>query len=213
MMKIEEKFMKKIENTVIGFILIIIGVIIGLNAFHITNIDLFFDGWWTLFIIVPCFFGLFKDQDKTGNIIGLIVGIYLLLYCQGLINFQFAWKLVVPVIFVLIGLKMIFKDTFNKKKPHQNIYDGKLYTGGNYDVTFNGLILDLSKAYLNEETNITISTLFGGVDLYLPDDVNIQIQSSNFLGGVDLHKRENKIENTKVIYLNARCIFGGINIK
>ena len=118
MMKIEEKFMKKIENTVIGFILIIIGVIIGLNAFHITNIDLFFDGWWTLFIIVPCFFGLFKDQDKTGNIIGLIVGIYLLLYCQGLINFQFAWKLVVPVIFVLIGLKMIFKDTFNKKKHH-----------------------------------------------------------------------------------------------
>lgn len=205
--------MKKIENTVIGFILIIIGVIIGLNAFHITNIDLFFDGWWTLFIIVPCFFGLFKDQDKTGNIIGLIVGIYLLLYCQGLINFQFAWKLVVPVIFVLIGLKMIFKDTFNKKKPHQNIYDNQLYTGGNYDVTFNGLILDLSKAYLNEETNITISTLFGGVDLYLLDDVNIQIQSSNFLGGVDLHKRENKIENTKVIYLNARCIFGGINIK
>ena len=202
--------MKKIENTVIGLILIIIGVIIGLNAFHITNIDLFFDGWWTLFIIVPCFFGLFKDQDKTGNIIGLIVGIYLLLYCQGLINFQFAWKLVVPVIFVLIGLKMIFKDTFNKKKPRQNI---QLYTGGNYDVTFNGLILDLSKAYLNEKTNITISTLFGGVDLYLPDDVNIQIQSSNFLGGVDLHKRENKIENTKVIYLNARCIFGGINIK
>lgn len=205
--------MKKIENTVIGFILIIIGVIIGLNAFHITNIDLFFDGWWTLFIIVPCFFGLFKDQDKTGNIIGLIVGIYLLLYCQGLINFQFAWKLVVPVIFVLIGLKMIFKDTFNKKKPHQNIYDNQLYTGGNYDVIFKGLILDLSNAYLNEETNITISTLFGGVDLYLPDDVNIQIQSSNFLGGVDLHKRENKIENTKVIYLNARCIFGGINIK
>ena len=108
---------------------------------------------------------------------------------------------------------MIFKDTFNKKKHRQNIYDNQLYIGGNYDVTFNGLILDLSKAYLNEETNITISTLFGGVDLYLPDDVNIQIQSSNFLGGVDLHKRENKIENTKVIYLNARCIFGGINIK
>ena len=205
--------MKKIENTVIGLIFIIIGVIIGLNTFHITNIDLFFDGWWTLFIIIPCFLGLFKDQDKTGNIIGLIVGIYLLLYCQGIISFQFAWKLVVPVIFVLIGLKMIFKDTFNKKKPRQNIYDNQLYTCGNYDVTFNGLILDLSKAYLNEETNIMISTLFGGVDLYLPDDVNIQIQSSNFLGGVDLHKRENKIENTKVIYLNARCIFGGINIK
>ena len=41
----EDLKMKKIENTVIGLILIIIGVIIGLNAFHITNIDLFFDGW------------------------------------------------------------------------------------------------------------------------------------------------------------------------
>lgn len=205
--------MKNLSRILWGIVLIFIGVIWGLNRTGVADINIFFDGWWTLFIIVPCFFGLFKDQDKTGNIIGLIVGIYLLLYCQGLINFQFAWKLVVPVIFVLIGLKMIFKDTFNKKKPHQNIYDNQLYTGGNYDVIFNGLILDLSNAYLNEETNITISTLFGGVDLYLPDDVNIQIQSSNFLGGVDLHKRENKIENTKVIYLNARCIFGGINIK
>ena len=30
---------------------------------------------------------------------------------------------------------MIFKDTFNKKKPRQNIYDNQLYTGGNYDVS------------------------------------------------------------------------------
>ena len=37
----EDLKMKKIENTVIGLILIIIGVIIGLNAFHITNIDVF----------------------------------------------------------------------------------------------------------------------------------------------------------------------------
>ena len=115
------KKMKSFGNVLWGIVLIVVGLIIGGNALGITNINIFFDGWWTLFIIVPCFFGLFKDQDKTGNIIGLIVGIYLLLYCQGLINFQFAWKLVVPVIFVLIGLKMIFKDTFNKKKPRQNI--------------------------------------------------------------------------------------------
>ena len=205
--------MKKVENTVIGLILIIIGVIIGLNAFHITNIDLFFDGWWTLFIIVPCFFGLFKDQDKTGNIIGLIVGIYLLLYCQGLINFQFAWKLVVPVIFVLIGLKMIFKDTFNKKKPHQNIYDNQLYTGGNYDVSFGSMTLDLRKANFESETIINISTSFAGVDLYLPEDVNLQIESSSFFGGVDRHQRTNKESNTKIVILKAHCVFGGVNIR
>ena len=38
------------------------GVIFGLNALEITDINIFFDGWWTLFIIVPCFIGLFKDD-------------------------------------------------------------------------------------------------------------------------------------------------------
>lgn len=204
--------MKKIENTVIGLILIIIGVIIGLNAFHITNIDLFFDGWWTLFIIVPCFFGYLKIKIKRKH--HRFDCRYLFIALLSRINkFSICMEISGSCYLCINRIEKIFKDTFNKKKPRQNIYDNQLYTGGNYDVTFNGLILDLSKAYLNEETNITISTLFGGVDLYLPDDVNIQIQSSNFLGGVDLHKRENKIENTKVIYLNARCIFGGINIK
>ena len=104
-----------------------------------------------------------KIKIKAGNIIGLIVGIYLLLYCQGINKFSICMEISGSLIFVLIGLKMIFKDTFNKKKPRQNIYDNQLYTGGNYDVTFNGLILDLSNAYLNEKTNITISTLFGGL--------------------------------------------------
>jgi len=44
---------------------------IGLNALNITDINFFFTGWWTLFIIIPSLIGLFndKDQDKTGNLI------------------------------------------------------------------------------------------------------------------------------------------------
>ena len=49
--------MKKFGNVLWGIILIIIGLIIGGNALGITNINIFFDGWWTLFIIIPCFIG------------------------------------------------------------------------------------------------------------------------------------------------------------
>ncbi len=45
--------MKNLESIVIGLILIAIGVIIGLNTLNITDINIFFDGWWTLFIIIP----------------------------------------------------------------------------------------------------------------------------------------------------------------
>ena len=49
--------MKKIEEILWGVFFIAIGIIIGLNALGITDINIFFDGWWTLFIIVPCFIG------------------------------------------------------------------------------------------------------------------------------------------------------------
>ena len=60
----------KLSNILWGLVLILIGIIFGLNALDIADINIFFDGWWTLFIIVPCFIDLFKDKDKSGNIIG-----------------------------------------------------------------------------------------------------------------------------------------------
>ena len=56
--------MKSFKNIIWGLILITIGVIWGLNALEITKINIFFDGWWTLFIIIPCLANLFKDTEK-----------------------------------------------------------------------------------------------------------------------------------------------------
>ena len=61
--------MKKAGSVLLGIVLIAAGVIWALNEFNVTNINVFFDGWWTLFIIVPCAIGLFTEREKTGNII------------------------------------------------------------------------------------------------------------------------------------------------
>ena len=107
--------MKKFENIFWGILLIVIGVIIGGNALGITNINIFFDGWWTLFIIIPCFMGVIKDKEKTGSIIGLLIGIALLLGCQDILDFDIIWKLAFPTILIIIGLSIIFKDTIGGK--------------------------------------------------------------------------------------------------
>ena len=99
------------KNMLWGFVLVAIGVVLGLNALDITNIDLFFDGWWTLFIIVPCFINLFKNEDITSNFIGLVIGICLLLGCQDIVEFDLIRKLIVPFILVMIGISFIFKNT------------------------------------------------------------------------------------------------------
>ena len=45
--------MKKFSQILWGLAFIALGIILILNVTQVTDIDLFFDGWWTLFIIVP----------------------------------------------------------------------------------------------------------------------------------------------------------------
>ena len=228
--------MKKIENTVIGLIFIIIGVIIGLNTFHITNIDLFFDGWWTLFIIIPCFIGLFKDDEKTGSIIGILVGVALLLACQDVIDFDLIWKLALPVILVIIGISLVFKDIFNsklngkiKELNKNNVknnggcaifsgqdlnFEGEKFKGTSLTAIFGGIKCDLRKAIIEDDIVINTTSIFGGVEIFVPDDVKVKVKSTSIFGGVD-DKKENKIEKEEfhTIYINATCVFGGADIR
>ena len=80
--------MNNFKNVLWGIILVVLGVIIGTNSLGLTDINLLFDGWWTLFIIVPCFIGLFTNSEKTGNIIGILIGVALLLGINDIIAFD-----------------------------------------------------------------------------------------------------------------------------
>ena len=228
--------MKNFGNVLWGIVLIAIGIIIGVNSLGIAPINIFFDGWWTLFIIVPCFIGLFKEREKTGNIIGLIIGIVLLLCCQGLLNFDLIWKLALPTILVIIGISFIFKDTFdhkingeikklNKNRVKDNGYcatfsgqnvnfDGEKFNGTDLTAVFGGLKCDLRNAVIESDSVINVSSIFGGTEIIVPENVKVKIKSTSMFGGVD-EKRKNKSDNqeSNTIYINATCLFGGVEIK
>ena len=108
--------MKNFGNIMWGIVLILLGVIIGTNVLGLTDINIFFNGWWTLFIIIPCLVGLVKEREKTGSIIGILIGIILLLCCQKILDFETVWKLIIPAILIIIGISFI----------HKNIHDIKL---------------------------------------------------------------------------------------
>ena len=206
--------MNNIKNILWGIILVIIGVIIGLNTIGITDIDIFFDGWWTLVIIVPCFIGLFTNKDKTGNIIGLLVGVILLLGMQNIIDFNLIWKLLLPSIIVIIGLSLIFKNTFNskinneiKKLNNKNTknneycatfsgqridFPNEEFKGATLNSVFGSITCDLREAKIKEDVVINASSVFGGIDIIVPDDVNIKIKSNSIFGGVNNKKKNNE---------------------
>lgn len=226
--------MKKFGNILWGIAFIVVGLILAGNAIGITNIDIFFDGWWTLFIIVPCFIGLFNDSDKTGNVIGLVIGGTLLLACQGLLNFEMVWKLVVPVALVIIGVSIIFKDSIHGKinseiskinKSQKDIpsycatfseqnanFENEEFKGADLTAVFGGVKCDLRQAIINSDTVIKAESIFGGVEIYVPSNVKVKIKSTPIFGGVTDKSVHNQ-ESEHTIYINSTCIFGGVDIK
>ena len=226
--------MKKISSILWGLVLIAAGTLFALNAFGITDIHVFFDGWWTLFIIVPCGIGLFSEREKTGNIIGLLIGIFLLLCCQDVLSFEMFWKLAIPTIIVVIGIKMVFGGLFggeaseifrkmkeNGKEPKvgcatfsgQNLnYDSEVFEGAELNAVFGGVKCDLRNAIIEKDCAIQFSAVFGGITILVPENVNVKVNSNSLFGGVS-NKTTRSKEYTVTIYVSGTCMFGGVEIK
>lgn len=222
--------MKKSSSIIWGLVLVVIGTLLILDITNLVNINVFFDGWWTLFIIVPCAISLITENEKTGNLIGLIIGILLLASCRDWIEFELVFKLIIPIILLVIGLNLIFKNMFNKvAKIDKKSFEGlQNYTAtfsevkenieGNFDgadinAIFGGVRLDLSEAKFKNENYISVCSVFGGVTLIVPNDVVVKTGVTQIFAGTDDHRKNANKDGKKVLYVKGSSIFGGIDIR
>lgn len=219
--------MKK-NNIIWGLVLIIIGILIGVKSLGILDINLLFDGWWTLILIIPCLIGIFTDKDKTGSFIGVLIGIFLLLAAQDILSYDLIWKLALPVILIVFGISMLLKkDKTDEKvkeiKDEENKeyfvafsgqdvdYENKEFTGADLTSIFGGIKLDLSNSIIKEDVKINAGAIFGGIDIKVPDNINVSVDSLPIFGGIT-NKTKNNEENKNTIYIEATALFGGIKI-
>lgn len=225
--------MKNYKSIIWGSILILIGLVLALNEFGVTNINIFFKGWWTLFIIIPCFVNLFIDKNKTGSFIGVIIGVLLLLSIRKVINLNILWKLIIPIILVCIGMSLISKNIFDKQVTKkikelnsknsnsnycstfssQKVNVDEDFKGANLDAIFGGIELDLRDSNIKKDVVLNASAIFGGIDVFVPDNVKIKIKSTSIFGGVSDKKKNKSTDKSPTIYVNATCLFGGVDIK
>jgi len=227
----------RLGNVLWGLAFIFAGVGVAGNVADLWDFNLFFKGWWTLFIIVPCLINMVQNGVNTGNIIGVFVGVLLFFDAQNIIPRNLIGKMIFPIILVLIGLSIIFKGNINKhtnfkSKVHQTntsgdgfinavgIFGGSEMRPTNEKVTgvtataiFGGVDLDLRNAIINENIVITSTAIFGGIDIFVPSNVNVKVSSLPIFGGVDDMSSHTALENDPTIYINATCVFGGMDIK
>lgn len=70
----------------------------------------------------------------------------------------------------------------------------------------------MRSANVDNETTIKTSAIFGGVEILVPSDANVQVKATPIFGGVSNKSLSNK-DNQKIIYIDAFCMFGGVDIK
>lgn len=217
-----------------GLFFIAVGVGIGGQVFKLWNFNLFFDGWWTLFIIVPCFISILTNGFNVANSFGFTVGVLLLLWKQNaLAGIPFP-EILLPLFLVFLGLSFLFRKGFRTIKPEaggasapkegvrdysavfggQNIrFDNEVFSGASINAVFGGIDLDLRGAKITQDTVINATAIFGGADIYVPAGVKIKVSSTPIFGGVGNKAISSQDENAFTIFVNATCVFGGVEIK
>lgn len=219
--------MKKSNGIIIGAIFILIGFLYACSALRIFDFSIFFPGWWTLFIIVPCAYGLFrKNEDKTGYIIGLVIGACFFINAQ---DFDFHidfWPMAVALLCIVIGVKMIFPQ--NKSRKHfEFVYnsnaDGQTEAvngaaGSSYGKGSNGYlnltaVLGGKEVRVDNEcfTGADITAVMGAVELDLRNAIiseDVYVNISAVMGGVDIYVPA----NTHVVTDGCSTVMGGIDV-
>ena len=232
--------MKQFRSIIWGIAIIALGVIFGGNALGLFDINIFFKGWWTLFIIVPSAISLLTDKGKLSSLTFLASGVILLLAAQEVFSYDVAWKVILAVVLVVIGLTIIFKPIFcNKNKEVEekvkSLKDGKekemdsqaavfsgsdraynnneKFTGANLLAIFGGVDLDLRNAKFEKDTAIEAFALFGGIEIIVPEDVQVKVKSAFVFGGISDERNNTEKECKHTIYIDAAGGFGGLTIK
>ena len=235
--------MKKDYSALIwGLVFVAVGIIFGGNALNIWDIDVFFPGWWTLFLIIPGLVSMVIYGFNWGSGVLVILGLILLFDALDIISSDIMWKLVFPLILVIIGIsiltsffrsgtkKNIEDEEYTKSKSYK--YDSTQYPrytailgGGDYknntedlkgvvaEAILGGLEIDLRDAKITEDIVLELTAVLGGIDIYIPDDVRVEIISGvPVLGGFEHKINRNALSGPKV-RIKYTAVLGGIEVK
>ena len=119
----------------VGALLILVGLCIVGRSFGLFHFS--FDGWWTVFIIVPCLMGLINGDggSRTGSLIGLCLGVLLLCCARGWVKWSMFAPTLLAGVLVAIGIGLIIGDD-GRRRIRQNMNPNQ--NQGNYQQNGNG---------------------------------------------------------------------------
>lgn len=216
------------KRTWLGIIIIVIGTGFLLDQANIISFTTILSSWWPLILILIGFLQLIIHTQTaifTGPLFIIIGTIFLLNEWTDLQILFYLW----PLVIIYIGIIIIFyRPKHNKNVNKNNMLDSislfsgseiksqsNPFQGGNILAVFGGSDIDLRDAVIvDDEITIEITSVFGGVSLKVPENVQVEISGVPIFGGwEDKTRLTNKADiHRPIIYLKCVTVFGGVEV-
>jgi predicted membrane protein len=144
-----------------------------------------------------------------------------------------------PAVLILVGLLVIF-NRGNRNRHRTRFEDETVHTdflsqeyvfgggnisvvsnnfkGGKFTAVFGGGKIDLSRSELAPEgvNVLEVKLVFGGVEILVPRDWNVQIDTQSVFGGFSKKKNgisESEVNPAKTLVIKGSTVFGGGEVK
>lgn len=216
-----------LTQTLLGLVIIGLGVGFLLDAMDLLKFGNWMSDWWPLLVIYIGLVSLMSNPRLRlwpAFIIG--AGILLLLRELDVVDFN-VWSVIWPSILIVVGLSFIFEHFGPKPKvsDHDSVdlftaFSGidtknksNNFSGGKLSAMFGGINLDLRDAKLKDNAEINVFTAFGGVELRVPKEWEVQTSGLPLFGGWEDKTEKPRNGKPPVLRVRGTCIFGGVEIK
>lgn len=212
------------KRAIIGVILVIIGSIFLLdNLGYDIDIPYYLFSWPAIFIVIGVI-NLLSGNLRPAVFFFSLGAIFYLHYYD-LINLRDAW----PIILIIIGISFIFRKKGGPKsvsESTENYFDevaifggterkfvSDNMQGGKITSIFGGSEIDLRGSNASDGAVIEIFCMFGGVELTLPEDWKVHMNTTAIFGGFSDARKSISQNHTTTVYIKGFTMFGGGEIK
>lgn len=208
------------RNTFFGLLLILAGLALLLdNLDIIPGLPGYLFHWANIFLVLSVFIGL------SGNPRGALTLLCLWAFFTARHYWEVDWSVVWPVLILVTGVSILLKkkselvlghrdqfDEVNIFSGSKRIFTSQQFKGGKVTNIFGGGNLDLRQSKTDEAV-IEIITIFGGVEILVPESWNVSINATAIFGGFE-DKRPRGVErNGPVLVIRGITLFGGGTVK
>ena len=217
-----------------GLVIIAVGVIFLLANMDRLDFGDFISTYWPMILILIGISHLLTSGFRNAGV-GLFliaIGAFFQLNNWDVLGGR-VWTYFWPLLIIAAGLWIIFKPRpkgFGENAPEiqdddlgafvmfsglKRRFESDKFRGGKATAILGGLELDLTQAKLKDnQATIELTAVLGGIDIFVPREWTVIVDSSAILGGVDEKHRPTAMDTVQpTLYVKATAVLGGIDIK